>query len=169
MKLKILKLPKYVLIQLKLYFRWLLFKISKNWVILNRIHRSVRPAIWRLTGCRVGKNVSIGYDVYFDVGNSNLIHIENDVWITSRCIILCHMRDLSSYYVGCNINQQTYIKKAVHIKRGAHIGMGSIILPGVVVGEGAIIGAGSIVTKDVTPWTVVAGNPAKAIRNIPAR
>ncbi|HAT77317.1 MAG TPA: hypothetical protein DCS17_01840 [Flavobacterium sp.] len=41
------------------------------------------------------------------------------------------------------------------------LGAGAIILPGVNVGDGAIIGAGSIVTKDIDPYTVVAGNPAK--------
>ena len=41
------------------------------------------------------------------------------------------------------------------------LGAGAIILPGVTVGDGAIIGAGSIVTKDIKPFTVVAGNPAK--------
>lgn len=41
------------------------------------------------------------------------------------------------------------------------LGAGAIILPGVTVGDGAIIGAGSIVTKDIQPYTVVAGNPAK--------
>lgn len=46
------------------------------------------------------------------------------------------------------------------------IGAMSIILKGVTIGEGAIIGAGSVVTKDVPPWTIVAGNPAKIIREI---
>jgi carbonic anhydrase/acetyltransferase-like protein (isoleucine patch superfamily) len=40
----------------------------------------------------------------------------------------------------------------------------SIVLPGVTIGEGAVVGAGSVVTKDVEPWTVVGGNPAKFIK-----
>ena len=44
------------------------------------------------------------------------------------------------------------------------IGYRAIILPGVIVGDGAIIGAGSIVTKDVAPYSIVAGNPARHIR-----
>jgi serine acetyltransferase len=43
------------------------------------------------------------------------------------------------------------------------IGLNAIIMPGVNVGDGAIIGAGSVVTKDVEPYTVVGGNPAKFI------
>jgi acetyltransferase-like isoleucine patch superfamily enzyme len=46
------------------------------------------------------------------------------------------------------------------------IGVSSIILKGVTIGKGAIIGAGSVVTKDVPPWTIVAGNPASIIREI---
>lgn len=44
------------------------------------------------------------------------------------------------------------------------IGHGAIIMPGLTVGNGAVIGAGSVVTKDVQPWTIVAGNPARIIR-----
>jgi phosphonate metabolism protein (transferase hexapeptide repeat family) len=44
------------------------------------------------------------------------------------------------------------------------IGHGAIVMPGLTVGNGAVIGAGSVVTKDVAPWTIVAGNPARMIR-----
>ncbi|MBK8021791.1 MAG: hypothetical protein IPK19_10285 [Chloroflexi bacterium] len=46
----------------------------------------------------------------------------------------------------------------------AWIGFNAVILKGVTIGEGAIVGAGSVVTKDVPAWTVVAGNPARIIR-----
>ncbi|MFZ4779391.1 MAG: acyltransferase [Terrimicrobiaceae bacterium] len=45
------------------------------------------------------------------------------------------------------------------------IGYGSLILPGVHIGEGAVVGAGAVVTKDVEPYTIVAGNPARKIGN----
>jgi len=45
------------------------------------------------------------------------------------------------------------------------IGLRAIIMPGVRIGDGAVIGAGSIVTKDVAPYAIVAGNPARFIRN----
>lgn len=41
-----------------------------------------------------------------------------------------------------------------------------VVLPGVTIGDGAVVGAGSVVTKDVAPYTLVAGNPARFIRNI---
>jgi acetyltransferase-like isoleucine patch superfamily enzyme len=52
------------------------------------------------------------------------------------------------------------------ISRGASIGSNATILAGVTVGEGAIVGAGSVVTKDVPPFTIVAGNPARVLRKL---
>ena len=54
----------------------------------------------------------------------------------------------------------------IRIEKDAWIGARSIILKGVVIGEGSVVGAGSCVSKDVLPFTVVAGNPAKFIKNI---
>lgn len=48
----------------------------------------------------------------------------------------------------------------------AWIGFNSIILKGVTIGEGAVVGAASVVTKDIPAWTIVAGNPARVIREI---
>ncbi|MBU4501129.1 MAG: acyltransferase [Nanoarchaeota archaeon] len=58
------------------------------------------------------------------------------------------------------------IKGKVTIKHDAWIGAGAIILPNVTIGEFAVVGAGSIITKDVPMFTVVAGVPAKVIKNI---
>lgn len=52
------------------------------------------------------------------------------------------------------------------IKRGASIGSNATILCGVTVGEGAIVGAGAVVTKDVPPYTIVAGSPARVLRKV---
>ena len=52
------------------------------------------------------------------------------------------------------------------VKKGASIGSGSTILSNVTIGKNSIVGAGSVVTKDVAPNTIVAGNPAKFIREI---
>ena len=52
----------------------------------------------------------------------------------------------------------------VTIEDDADLGIGAILLPGVTIGRGAQIGAGAVVTKDVAPYAVVAGNPAKVIR-----
>ena len=54
----------------------------------------------------------------------------------------------------------------VTIRQDAWIGAHSLVLRGVTIGEGAIVAAGSVVTKDVPPFTIVAGNPAKIVREL---
>jgi UDP-2-acetamido-3-amino-2,3-dideoxy-glucuronate N-acetyltransferase len=50
------------------------------------------------------------------------------------------------------------------VKRGASIGGNATILPGLIIGEFAMVGAGAVVTKDVPPYALVVGNPAKVVR-----
>jgi len=160
------KLPRHIKEQFILYIKWSIFKIAKNWVILNRIHVSIRPWLWKLTGVQIKGKVSIGYDVYYDVGNAKLIIIEDGVWVASRSLIFCHKRILDNYYVGDDYNKLPYQKKEVILKKGCVVGMGAMIMPGVTVGEGAIVGVGAVVTKDVPPWTIVVGNPAKVVKKL---
>jgi galactoside O-acetyltransferase len=56
--------------------------------------------------------------------------------------------------------------RPVIINDKAWIGFNAILLKGVVIGEGAVVAAGSVVTKDVEPWTMVAGNPARVIKRL---
>src|SRR5262245_31255374 len=57
--------------------------------------------------------------------------------------------------------------KGPTIRRGARVGGGAILCPGVEIGEEAFVGAGAVVTKDVPPRTVVVGNPARVLREVP--
>lgn len=52
----------------------------------------------------------------------------------------------------------------INIRTNAWVASWSIILPGVTIGEGAVVAAGTVVTKDVEPWSVVGGNPARYIK-----
>jgi acetyltransferase-like isoleucine patch superfamily enzyme len=54
------------------------------------------------------------------------------------------------------------------IRRAARVGAGAVLLPGIEIGEEAFVGAGAVVLRDVPPRTVVVGNPARAIREVPA-
>jgi acetyltransferase-like isoleucine patch superfamily enzyme len=57
--------------------------------------------------------------------------------------------------------------KEIWIEEDCWIGGNAIILPGVRIGKGSTVGAGSVVTKDVPPYKVVAGNPARIIKDVP--
>lgn len=128
-----------------------------------------RTKYWAKCGAHIGKNVNIGSDVYFDANNAELINIEDNVWIASRCLILCHKRDISNYCKDDSYVELPYLHKKVILKKGCCVGMGCIIMPGVTIGEGAIIGAGSVVTKDIPAWTVAVGNPAKVVKELKKR
>ncbi len=166
---KVLKFPKVFFAKMDLIINFLLLKVSKDWVLLDRISRRIKPAIWRYTGCKVGKNVSIGYDVYYDVHNASLIFVEDDVWIASRCAIFCHKREMEHYYKNESYNDLSYKKFPVILKKGCVIGIGSIIMPGVTIGEGAVVGVGSLVVNDIPAWTIAVGNPAKVVKEIKER
>lgn len=62
------------------------------------------------------------------------------------------------------INQQGVTVKPIKIEDDVWIGSDAIILPGITIGTGSVIGAGSVVTKDVEPYSIVAGNPARLIK-----
>lgn len=123
-----------------------------------------RAKYWKKCGVNTTGNFKVGYEVYFDAINANLISIGDGAWITSRCLLLCHKRDMSKYRRGGDINALPYIKAPIVIGKGAHLGMGTIVMPGVTIGEGAVIGAGSLITRDIPPYTLAVGRPAKVIR-----
>ena len=153
---------------LKGVFNALLLKYCMYSVILTPLnYRKIRPILWRWMGANVGRSVFIGYEVWMDFNNSELIELEDNVHVANRCLLLCHQRDLSNYYIGDDYSKLPYHRKKIHLKKGCLVGMDSIILPGVTIGEGAIVGAGSLVTKDIPAWTIASGRPAKVIKEIP--
>lgn len=148
----------------------ILLKYCMYSVILAPLnYRKLRPILWRWMGAKVGKDCFIGYEVWMDVTNSHLIELEDHVHVANRCLLLCHQRDLSDYYIGDDYAKLKYKKERIILKKGCLIGMESMIMPGVTVGEGAIVGAGSLVIKDIPAWTIAKGRPAKVTKQINKR
>ncbi|MCA0278633.1 MAG: CatB-related O-acetyltransferase [Proteobacteria bacterium] len=98
------------------------------------------------------------------------LHIGDYVCIGAEAVILMggnhtHRTDWFSLYPFVETIAEAYVGKGdTVIGDGAWIGMRAMIMPGLTIGEGAVIASGAIVTKDVAPYTIVAGNPAKPVR-----
>ncbi len=98
------------------------------------------------------------------------LYIGNYVCIGAETVILMggnntHRMDwFSSYPFMEKINEAYIAKGDTVIGDGVWIGMRTMIMPGVHIGEGAVIAANSVVTKDVEPYAIVGGNPARAIK-----
>lgn len=145
-------------------------EMMMDWPILQPIApRKARAFLLRRIGCHVGKNVFIGEYVRMDIWHADLIYIDDYAHVTSGCRILCHQRDLTGYCVGDNAADLKYRTGEVHIGKGVMLGMETMVMPGVTIGDGAIVGARSVVTKDIPPYTIAVGNPAKVIKQISER
>jgi acetyltransferase-like isoleucine patch superfamily enzyme len=112
-----------------------------------------------------GKHTTIGKNVFINHGCSFLdlggITIEDDVLIGPKVSLITENHPVDP------ANRKSLDLAKIVIKKNAWIGAGAIILPGVTVGENAIVAAGAVVNKDVADNTIVAGVPAKKIKNIP--
>ncbi|AKB84745.1 acyltransferase [Methanococcoides methylutens] len=118
----------------------------------------------------IGDNVLIGTNAIID-GN---VTIGNNVSIQGNAYIPTHVTIEDNVFIGpCAIlaNDKYPIRKEYNpegpiIRKGASIGANATILPGVEIGEGAFVAGGALVTKDVPPWQLAMGSPAK-IQELP--
>jgi len=116
--------------------------------------------------CSYGQNIYLGDHVYLNflctILDNNLVHIGHHVMIGPAVQIYtaAHPLQAESRIQGWEI------AKPVVIEDHVWVGGGAILLPGVVIGRNAVVGAGAVVTRNVPANTVVAGNPARLIREI---
>jgi acetyltransferase-like isoleucine patch superfamily enzyme len=159
-------------------------KIGRLTTLIQYIHRiySVK------SGVKVGKRVHIG--LWSACWAPDELVIEDDVYIGNLCTIQTNGRigrytmiannvgivgrlDHDFTEIGKPIRYAQWIgnrepdsvrKEEVVIEEDVWVGFGAIILSGATIGRGAIVAAGSVVTKDVPPYQIAAGSPAKVIR-----
>lgn len=159
----------------------------RRWMAIYFPIWSVRKVFWSSLSVRVGKNTRIGIGTMIDsntfIGNDCYIGndcffegdtiVGNHVYIVGRCYIASHsiIEDyvfIAPFFLSTNDNQLKYCRqgegqdlRGVLIRKKARIAGHVLTLPGITVGEGSIVGAFSVVTKDVKPYTLVFGTPAR--------
>lgn len=123
-----------------------------------------------MNDCQIGEKCNIGQNVVISpfVTLGNNVKIQNNVSVYTGVICEDDVFLGPSMVFTNVINPRSHVsrkdeyKKTV-IKRGASIGANATIVCGNTVGEYALVGAGSVVVKDVAPYAIVAGNPARQI------
>lgn len=107
---------------------------------------------WKLS---LGKQSSIGDHTW--------VQCQDAVRIGANCCIGEYVRLITGSH---DISSECFDLKTrpIIIQDNVWIATGATVLQGVTIGEGAVVAAGAVVTKDVLPWTVVGGNPARFIR-----
>jgi acetyltransferase-like isoleucine patch superfamily enzyme len=150
-------------------------------LILELLPPFIRHILYKLLLKNLGSDTYIDYNTYFRysrrivIGNNTVINrgckffgsyfnksvtieIGNNVAIAPFCCFYSAGHDYEYIYLPDTA-------ASIIIKDNVWIGGKSIILPGVTIGEGSVIGAGSVVTKDILPWSIAVGNPAKVIKS----
>lgn len=149
--------------------------------ILNTGYHSaeeIRQLFEQLTGKKVGENFALFPPFYTDCGKN--LTIGKNVFFNSGC----KMQDQGGITIGdgtlighnvvmATLNHDIDPSKRgnmhpspIHIGKNVWIGSNATVLAGVTIGDGAIVAAGAVVTKDVAPYTIVGGVPAKIIKQI---
>lgn len=114
-----------------------------------------------------GRPKFIEDNVYIDPTNYGLLTIEQGVTVSRNVTLLVHDYSISTIFAQNNENVTgAGIFKPIVLKENCFVGAGAILLPGATVGKNSIVGAGSVVKGTVPDNTVVAGNPAKAIKSL---
>ncbi len=128
----------------------------------------------------VRERVAIGDDVVLGRGSlvendttiGAMTKIQAEAYITAYSLLEEHVF-IAPCVVTTNDNLmgrtegRHELRKGPTIRRGARVGGGAVLCPGVEIGEEAFVGAGAVVTKDVAARTIVVGNPARVLREVP--
>ena len=141
-------------------------QIGKNTKIWYFCHIATGAVIGY--NCNIWQNVYVGYDV--KIGNNckiqnnvsvyDCVELEDGVFCGPSCVFTNDLTPRAMYPKGRNGHIKTIVRK------GATIGANATVVCGHEIGEFAMIAAGAVVTKDVPPYTLVAGIPARIIGKV---
>ncbi len=137
-------------------------------------------AFVNLYGCSIGDHTKVGTFVeiqkganigaYCKISSHSFIcegvTIKDRVFIGHGVMFINDLYPRATNMDGSLQTEEDWKCESTVIETGVSIGSNATILGGVKIGEHAIVGAGAVVTKDVPPFTIVAGNPARIIRKI---
>jgi acetyltransferase-like isoleucine patch superfamily enzyme len=133
----------------------LLVRVAPRGVI-NVLHR------WR--GVKMGKDCFIDPTATLETAFAENITLGNDVRITVGAIIMTHIK--APHYLR-DTGMVPVVLAPVEIKDHAFIGVNSVIMPGITVGKASVVASGAVVVSNVPDYSMVAGNPAKVVKQFP--
>lgn len=110
---------------------------------------------------QIGDRVSINSNVCVDAANGGRIVVGDDVLFGPNVVLRASNHKFETRDVP--INQQGHQGGSIVIENDVWIAANAVVLPGVRIGSHAVVAAGAVVTKDVEPWTIVGGVPARVI------
>lgn len=143
-------------------------RLARSWIL--QFLASISPTsnlaatFHRARGVKIGCHVFIGPHVQIDLLYPHLVTIEDYVSIGMNSMIFAHSNPTCSIFLKKNFYPREVAP--VVIKRGAWIPPGTIVLHGTTIGENSVVGAGSVVVRDVDPFTIAAGVPAREIKKL---
>ena len=156
------------------YWKMVFWRVT-NMLVFPLLSRKTRLRLLRAFGLKM-ENRAIVYRSARIYAPWNLV-LQDGVVVGPRCEIYNKAQVIIGY--KSVVSQDSYVCTASHdisrkdlalvvkpveIKAYTWVASRAIIVPGVTIGEGAVVAAGAVVAKDVEPWTVVGGNPAKFIK-----
>lgn len=141
----------------KLY-RWAGIKVGNNVEFFQGIK------VQGIGEIEIGDSAFIGHEVLFMINEGSKIVVEDEAIVGSRSIVITGFHPITPD--GKRILSREGTSSTVVIGRGCSVSTNCTVLPGVTVGEMAIVAAGATVTKDVEPYTMVGGCPAKFIKKL---
>ncbi|SDO57252.1 sugar O-acetyltransferase [Alkalicoccus daliensis] len=160
--------------------RYICRRMIRQFNDMNEEHEIDRAEILREILGAAGTNIYVESNFRVDYGYN--VHVGKNFYANFDCILLdaapIHIGDNCKLAPGAHIYTATHplnpekrasgieTAKSVKIGNDVWIGGGAIINPGVTIGDEAVIASGSVVTKDIESRTVVAGNPARPIKNV---